>query len=417
MSGNSARTRFESLLLAVGLLLLPARSFGLEVGGSYKVHLNWVYDALWQRESSGIADNQLRLELGLSPAKPLSLQLAYVLRPELRSTSLAAVDSSFLTASAEYRIGDPARRLLPASAGKVDDIALYQDLDRAEAVLRLPFADLHVGRQAISWGSARVVNPTDVLAPFGILRPDTEYRPGVDAVRVRIPFAGMDELDLGYVPGEGFRFERSALFTRSRLYLANTDLSFSAVLFRENLLSGLDVARAIGNASAWLEAAWVLPDLVPKAGDPLGASYAGVSVGADYNFAWGLYGYLEYHFNSAGSGDPQGYLDRLQHPAAHPAYSEGNVYLLGRHYLSLGGTYPLTTLLPVSFLLMVNLSDPSAGLSLSVDYNIRENLYLTGGLFLGLGPQPELQGGLPVRYRSEFGAYPNFFYTAVKVYF
>jgi hypothetical protein len=417
MSGSSARTRVESLLLAAGLLLLPARSFGFEVGGSYKVHLNWVYDALWRGESSGIADNQLRLELGLSPARPLSLQLAYVLRPEIRSASLEAVESSYLSASAEYRIGDPAPRLLPASAEAMDDIALYQDLDRAVATLRLPFADLYVGRQAISWGSARVVNPTDILVPFGILRPDTEYRPGVDAVRLRIPFAGMDELDLGYVAGEGFRFEASALFARSRLYLADTDLTLSGLLFRENLLAGLDVARAIGKAGAWLEAAWVLPDLAPKTGDPVRESYAGVSVGADYNFAWGLYGYLEYHFNSAGSADPQGYLELVQDAAAHPAYSEGNVYLLGRHYLSLGGTYPLTPLLPVSFLLMVNLSDLSAGLSLSADYNIRENIYLTGGLFLGLGPGPQLARGLPVRYRSEFGAYPNLFYTAVKVYF
>jgi hypothetical protein len=33
------------------------------------------------------------------------------------------------------------------------------------------------------------------------------------------------------------------------------------------------------------------------------------------------------------------------------------------------------------------------------------------------GAGPELAGGLPVRYKSEFGAYPNLFYTAVKVYF
>ena len=104
-------------------------------------------------------------------------------------------------------------------------------------------------------------------------------------------------------------------------------------------------------------------------------------------------------------------------PAGYPAYAEGNVYLLGRHYLSVGGTYPLTPLLPLSFLLTVNLRDPSAGVSLGLEYNIRENLYVSGGLFAGLGPDPELSGGLPIAYRSEFGAYPTLLYTAVKAYF
>lgn len=115
--------------------------------------------------------------------------------------------------------------------------------------------------------------------------------------------------------------------------------------------------------------------------------------------------------------DPSDYLDLVLHPENHPAYSQGNVYLLGRHYLSLGGTYTALPLMPIAFLLMVNMNDFSADLSISADYNIKENIYIEGGFFLGIGPGPDLQDGQPTRYKSEFGAYPDAFYTAEKVYF
>jgi hypothetical protein len=426
MCGKSSGTRIEALaaalLFTAGLLLLPASAFGFgrSFGGSYKTYLDWIYDAQWQGESSGIADNILRLDLNVRPADPLSVELAYVLYPEIRSTALQGLDAqqgSYVTRRAEYRFADPERRLLPVSAGDMDNIGLYQDIDRAVVTLRLPFADLYAGRQAVSWGSARVVNPTDILVPFRFLSLDTEYRKGVDALRIRVPFAGMSEIDAGYVAGQGFRFDQSAVFARTRLYVLKTDCTISGMIFRNNLLVGLDLARAVGQASAWLEGAWVVPDLIEMPEDPLRPSYAGVSAGVDYNFKGGLYGYLEYYFNSAVVNDPHDYLDILLNPGDHPAYSEGNVYLLGRHYLCLGGSYSVTPLLPVSCLLMVNLNDLSADLSISAEYNIRENFYLAGGVFLGLGPKPDVQGALPVRYKSEFGAYPDLIYTAVKAYF
>ena len=137
-----------------------------------------------------------------------------------------------------------------------------------------------------------------------------------------------------------------------------------------------------------------------------------LSLGLDYNFSDGLYGYLEYHFNSPGAADAQDYLQA----ASGPAYSEGGDYLLGRHYLGLGATYSITPLLPASAELLVNLNDLSAVLSMSLEYNVRENIYIGGGCTLGLGRNPLLNNG-DIEYRSEFGAYPNLFYTVVKAYF
>jgi hypothetical protein len=404
--------------VAAGFLLLSALPLaGLDgsIDGSYKSYSAWIYDPLWQGGSYGLSTGILRLNASIYPAKWASIELAYLLNPEIRAEDLSADPTQFGGGAEGYRVIDLRRRLLPWSSSKLNNIGLYNELDRAAVTFHMPFADVTAGRQAIAWGSARAVNPTDVLAPRRVSAVESEYRSGVDAVRMRIPFGAMHEADLGYVFGKDFRFEASAAFSRVKLHLLQTDITLLAMLFKENLMAGLDLARAIGEAGAWLEAAYVMPDIPAawKAGNPWAEDYLQVSAGADYNFSAGLYGYLEYHFNSAGGAEASDYLALEDDPA----YTEGASYLLGRHYLALGATYQLTPLLPASGLVLVNLNDPSLLLTLSLEYNIKENVYVEGGCTLGFGGDPLLSGGIPVEYRSEFGLYPNTVYAAVKLYF
>jgi hypothetical protein len=420
MCGMSSRIRRPNLswlrILAAVLFLLPgARLPGLDasISGSYKTFLSWLYDPNYEGQSYGAAAGILRLGANIDPSQRSTVELAYVLSPEIRSPSLQA-ESTFLgLETGGYRAFDPPRRLLPWSSDGLNNISLNQEIDRALVSFHLSFADLSVGRQAIAWGSARSVNPTDVIVPMRFTTLDGEYRQGVDALRLRVPFGVAHEVDLGYVFGEDFRFESSAAFSRLKLYAAQTDIGVLAVLFKENLLLGLDLARAIGQAGGWLEAAYVIPDLAGTGEQLWTNDYVRLSLGLDYNLSGNLYGYLEYHFNSPGAAEAGGYL----HAEGAPAYVEGGDYLLGRHYLDLGATYSITPLLPASAQLLMNLNDFSAVLSVSLEYNVRENIYIGGGCTLGLGRNPVLSGGEIQEYRSEFGAYPNLFYTAVKVYF
>jgi hypothetical protein len=414
--GVLGRLRLFAVLSAAATFLLPgALVHGLDasLGGSYKSYTSWLYDPLWQGDSYGLATGILRLKADLYPAKWFSAELAYVLNPEIRPGSLQAGSELFGGGEGRYRVIDLRRRLLPWSSAEVNNVGLYNELDRAAITLSLPFADVSIGRQAVAWGSARIVNPTDVIVPSRFSAVESEYSRGVDALRIRIPFGSMNEFDVGYIFGEDFRFDRSAAFSRVKLYLFQTDISILAMLFREDLMAGLDLARAIGNAGAWLETAYVIPDLLSPgtAGEVWAQDYLRLSAGVDYNFSGGLYTYLEAHYNSPGAIDPAGYAQL----ADEPAYTDGGVYLLGRYYLGLGATYPVSTLLPASALVLVNLTDPSAVVSLSLEYNIKENVYWEGGCTLGLGenPAPAPSG----EYRSEFGAYPNTVYTAVKLYF
>lgn len=135
--------------------------------------------------------------------------------------------------------------------------AIFQNLDRAMLSVKTEFADIFIGRQAIAWGSARGINPTDTIAPFTFEKLDTEVQIGVDAARMRIPIGFRGELDVGYVFGTDFKFELRAMYLRSEFYVVQTDVSILLLDFRENLLVGFDVARAIGGAGFWFESSLV----------------------------------------------------------------------------------------------------------------------------------------------------------------
>lgn len=364
----------------------------------------------------GISQARLRLNLKTGLSENLRLEAAWDLSPVLTGGDFAAAFGGELQLS-EYRAADFDRRLYPGPDGDVGSFTLTHNLDRLFFSLRLDFADIYIGRQAISWGSAHFINPTDIISPFTFNELDVEDRRGVDALRVRIPVGALDELDFGYVAGKDFRGENSTWFARGKFYLLNTDASLLVMNFRQNLLLGLDLTRAVGGAGVWLEGAHVVPGFFAQGAvdtDP----YTRVSAGVDYNFPGGWYAFLEYHYSSAGVSDPERYLEIFQRPAV----TEGAVYLMGRHYLNAAVVHQIHPLVPVTALVIWNPGDGSLVFAPSAEYNLRENVYLALGAYLGFGEKAQrisdpLSGEtLPV-LRSEFGLYPDLVYTSFRIYF
>ncbi len=362
--------------------------------------------------------SRVRFKLDSHPANFLSFHFAYDLSPKIQDPALFDENSFFVQMRpAEYRFDDFRDRLYPRPGEPVSSFGLFHNLDRFYIALETDFADIYVGRQPIAWGSARVINPTDVIAPFAFNELDKEERWGVDAIRMRVPLGMMDELDVGYVAGRDFKADNSAFFIRGKTYKFQTDISALFLAFRKHLLIGLDVARAIGGAGFWLEAAYVIPDFFGEKENPNGENYFRASIGLDYNLNSRTYGFIEYHFNSAGENQPEKYSSLT----ITPAYRDGSVYLFGQHYMNIGSTYQLSPLMPLTGLLIANLSDWSLVLSPSIEYNISQNIYLAAGAYLGLGENPErVLGPLspnPLILRSEFGSYPDMLFTSFRIYF
>ena len=406
---------------ASGILLLlwplwVRASDAFSINGYYKnffvvFNLPDFQTAAEEQPPIGAVNSRVRLKLQYNPGSRLAFNLAYDFSPRIQDPLLFQ-NLPFVTGidALGYRALDFDGRLYPGENAEVASFGIFHNLDHAGLTVSTTPADIIIGRQAIAWGSARAVNPTDVIAPFSFEELDTEDRIGVDAVRVRIPLGSLSELDAGFVFGDAFHFDRSAYFARTKLYVARTDVSLLLIAFRENMLAGLDVARSIGGAGFWFEAAYVWANLLDNFSGR--DSYFRYSIGVDHSLSSKTYAFIEYHFSEAGSNAPRDYLGNL----ARPAFTDGAVYLFGQHYLAPGISYQLTPLVMLNGQALLNLTDPSAFLSPQVEYNISQNIYLSAGAYVGLGKGFQ-SGNLTPQFGSEFGGYPDFLYTAFRIYF
>lgn len=417
----SAAARVLSAVLALAPVVSAAAE-KLTLGGYLK---NYSVAFFLPEPKAGSADKaplgmsqfRLRLALGYAPSPGVSFQAAYDLSPRVQDPVFFQASPFVLTPEiGNYRAADFRTPLLPAPGDPAGSFGLYHNLDRLSLTVRMGFGDLIIGRQPVAWGSGRVTNPTDLIAPFSFHELDKEERFGVDALRLKIPLGPLGELDTGYVFGRDFAFKKSAFFVRGKVNVLNTDLSLLLLGFQEDFLAGIDVARSLGGSGIWLEAAYVLPGAFRRE-EPKAASYARITAGIDRSLGDRVYAFLEYHYNSAGSAEPETY------PAlfSRPAYTRGAAYLMGRHYLAAGLNYQVTPLIPASGLILWNMSDGSLAFSPQAEYNISENIYLGAGAYLGLGRRPltSLFGGSgpePV-LGSEFGSYPDFAFLSFRVYF
>jgi hypothetical protein len=351
-----------------------------------------------------------RLQAIWRPRAELTFCAAYALQASFGDYDASQISVLQPPSVSAYRLGDPGP-LYAAPPDAAGHFTLTQNLDRAYATGAFGIGDLTVGRQPVAFGSAKVVNPTDVLAPFTFQTLDKEERSGVDALRLRIPWSDLGELDAGWVAGQDGRLDRSAGFIKPKLNVWGTDVTALAMVFREQGLLGLDLARSVGGASVWLETAYVWAGAFgpERLADQ---DYLRVSAGADYNLADGLYGFCEYHFNGAGAAQPAAYLDL----GGTVAYAQGADYLLGRQYLVPGLSYEVSPLLSVSGQVLWNLGDGSAFLGATATYSLDDNLALVGGAFLAAGRAPASAASGP-ELRSEFGSYPDEAYLSLKYYF
>jgi len=367
----------------------------------------------------GLVTNNLRLKSSIKISSDIKLNIAYDVFPSI--TYNADDSQSFLLDSfqpSSYRIGDLKRILYPGGLVEEGNFTLNHNLDRFSLSIRSDFADFFIGRQSISWGSGRVFNPTDILAPYNFNQLDKEEKIGIDAVRMRIPVGEMNEIDAGYVFGDKFEFIKSAFFIRGRLNILKSDISLLAVGFRGNFLLGFDISSSIGGAGVWVESAFVRTGFFLNEPEKSEENYFRISAGADYNFKGNLYIFVEYYFNSAGSSLPENYIGLFNTIP----FKEGNVYQMGRNYVSIGLNKQLHPLVGLNSIFIYNIGDNSLIFSPVLEYNISENIYISLGGFAGFGKCPEIKSVSNENIsnailRSEFGSYPTIIYSSFRIYF
>lgn len=327
-------------------------------------------------------------------------QFHYEVSPVFVSRDIGAVVPTFNVVSENYRLTD----LQPSlSKDETSKNQVYQNLDRLNVQLQLEAGDLTIGRQAISFGSARIINPTDIFLPFDVRTFNTEYRTGVDAIRFQRPWGELGEIDMGLVLGEGGDRDTSAAFMQLRTNRNGVDYQAALIEYARQTLVGFGLQRALGDLGFWFETAWVQGD----------EDFSRLSIGVDYAFSENTFGQIEYHHNGAGSNDPKDYLTNLDTLA----YQKGGVFLLGRDYLMPSFSWQLSPLWVLSAQAIVNLSDQSAFFSLAAEYNVAENFYMDLGYYHFSGDDLTVSpAGVPV-LESEYGPNPDTAYLSIRYYF
>ncbi|MGB0936267.1 MAG: hypothetical protein ACPGTQ_02350 [Colwellia sp.] len=336
--------------------------------------------------------------------------------------SFSVIDATISTASNPYRFKD-----LDSVLAEVGDHGvILQNLDRFNYQYSNQYGDLTIGRQVVSFGSSRFINPTDIFIPFAIQTLNQEYRVGIDAIRYKADIGDFAVIDMGVVIGDEAKKENSALFLRAKDSINGNDIEAIAILLDEAWLLGAGLERAIGDFGFWFETAYMNWQQSPKQQQadhavdihetPYTDNYWRTSVGSDYALNEEVIVMVEYHYNGAGSSNVQDYATI----ATQAPYQKAGVYLYGQHYLIPAVTWLASPLASLSASAFYNVCDHSVFFTLSNETSWSDNLYSDFGLYYSYGNPTTYQGQpeqISYNLGSEFGSYPVSLYASLRYYF
>ncbi len=350
--------------------------------------------------SSGVSDAQ-RIRLMFVPSHgPWTVDVAY---------------EQALTYSSSRAVGGVASGLGTSPAGihwlplqgtiaEGDHLQWEHRLDRLAVTVKASDAlEVTVGRQPVSWATTLVLTPADAFAPFDPADPFRQYRPGVDAVRVRGFVGPFTEFDAVVRPTDtGSQTTVTALF-RGRTVLGRWELGAWGGTVHDDVTTGGAVTTRVGGVALRGEGVWRRSQ---------GEDILRFAMGIDGAFTlWGRDAYVigEYQHDGFGAGS----AEELLEVATSAAAGRGELQTIGKDVVAAQGTYQLHPLASAGALVLMNLHDGSVLASPSVGYSLGNEVSASGGLFFGFGADASAVG-LP---RSEFGSVPVAAYVAVTGFF
>lgn len=326
--------------------------------------------------------------------KRLSYEAHYEHLMAVRRTSAEAIGTSGRVerVSAAFRYLD-----LDWNIETQEHFTWDHQLDRLNAKIDLGFADLTLGRQAISWGVGYLWSPVDLLTTFSPLQINRDYKAGVDAVLLDLPLGPFQESYLAYAPEENW--DNSALLARHRLRLGAVDVAVMGGWTISDYVLGGEINADIKGIGMRMEAIHTWPEDTSR--------FVRALFGLDYQCTSDFFLQLEYYYNGFGTSDP----DRYSDVSAAPRFLRGEIFNTAHHYLGLNGRYQLTPLVILHGSAIINLNDGSALLEPALIYSLSNNAEIRIGAILALGKRPDDS------LRSEFGAYPHLGFGELIFYF
>ena len=285
-----------------------------------------------------------------------------------------------------------------------------------------PGIDLTLGRQPVGFGNGLFFTPMDLVNPFSVTTIDTEFRAGVDAIRVD-GFLGMSRISAVAAYAGDWTLDETVLAMHGQGTIGVTDISgFLGSVYAEPVF-GVGAVTSIGSIGIHTDTTLTLPaDEDAFLRSVVGATWR---PGATTSLS------AEAYLQTFGATSPDEYLV----VAASDRFARGEVWQMGRTYAALSVGQEITPLINGNLALIGNLEDPSAMLAPSLSWSLAENADLSAGAYAGLGARPEEVDPLDLinpatlqpwgtkklasrlGIQSEFGLIPTTAFLQMRAYF
>jgi len=277
-----------------------------------------------------------------------------------------------------------------------DDSIWYQRLDRLYLTFLADWGSFSIGRQALTWGNGFVFNPMDLVNPFpptDILR---DYKIGSDMVIGLVNLGVSGDLQLVYVPRrnpltEEVSWDQSTLGGKVHLSRGTTEFDVMALADYGDAVLGVGSRGYLGGAAWRCDATWTFVDDSPRKN-----GFLSLVANLDYSWVWwekNFYGFLEFYYNGLGVND---YAEAFEDPALLARILRGELYALGKYYLSGHISMEVHPLFNIYLTVINNLRDPSGVVQPWAVWNVTQNLDLTFGANIYYGGKGSEYGGIVV---------------------
>jgi len=284
------------------------------------------------------------------------------------------------------------------------DSAVLQRLDRLWLGYTSEKTVIRIGRQALSWGNGLAYAPMDLVNPFDPASIDTEYKAGDDMAYVQYLQDNGNDLQVAYVARRNLQTgdvdaDKATAAVKYHGFAGESEYDLLIARSYGDPVIGLGTSRGIGGA-VWSA------DLVTTDTDR--DTYVQLVTNLMYSWTWAgknMSGAIEYYFN--GFGQKDGLYDPLSlasNPDLLVRLTRGELFALGRHYVSGNVMIEMTPLWSVTPTVLINVADPSALLQVVTSYSLSNNMTFLGSINVPIGPNGSefggIESGMPDRYLS-----------------
>jgi len=329
--------------------------------------LAWERDPAQEQGSTSLSQ-RLRLNLDGQLSPLFSWEFAY----EVQGIQRQRLASLFLPVF--LRVDD-----LKQTLHQEPDTLFLQQLDRLNIVWTYDEVQVTLGRQAVGHGNGRFFNPSDVFAPLTPFSLNSQYKAGIDGIKVNRSFGSDSEAAImAFFPESG----DGLLLARLATNLRGVDMS---------LLAGRTYGEwtlAWDFAGTWRGAAWYTEGIWRRGNqrdDPWR-----LMAGLSHRFGSALDVTLEASYHNLGGDNP------LQAFLLTPEWRHGEMFLLRERHLGLGCSYELTPLVRLNVVTLAEFAPGSAWLQAGLDWDVRERATLRVGALIPAGGS-----------ETEFGSYSD----------